>query len=238
MKRYTNESRIQRNHNTGRFLVFSGLALLAGGFIYSLRHQDDVTLVLMVAVLGTITSQFGIAMLNRWGKSPRDDQQIDAALKGLNDEWAILHYAGPTDHVLFGPAGCLALLARAEIGTITYEGDEWINDSPPRGLLRRGGRSQLRGLVRSARQAAGNLQSLLHGHFEQAESEAYEARPLVVFMSDDVDVEVDPADAPLTAIHYKKIKDWLRRQPHAKSPDIGSVTALADQLGLKSADQG
>lgn len=232
MRLYTNESRIQRNHNTGRFLVFSGLALLAGGFIYSLRHQDAVSLVLMVAILGTLTSQFGIAMLNRWGKSPREDQQIDAALKGLNDDWALLHYAGPTNHTLFGPAGCLALVPRDERGTVTLEDGEWINDSPPSGLLRRGGRSRLRGLERGAQGAVSNLQALLDSHFEEAKDEGYQAAPVLLFMSDEVDLKVDSEDAPLPAVHYKKVKDWLRRHPKGKSPDPAAVAALAEHLGL------
>ncbi|MGA9532946.1 MAG: hypothetical protein WBR18_09540 [Anaerolineales bacterium] len=232
MRLFTNESRIQRNHNTGRFLVFSGLALLAGGFIYSLRHQDEVSLVLMVAILGTLTSQFGIAMLNRWGKSPREDQQIDAALKGLNDDWALLHYAGPTNHILIGPAGCLALVPRDEQGSVTLEDGEWINDSPPRGLLRRGGRGQMRGLERGAQQASGNLQSFLDAHFEAAAEEKYTAEPLLIFMSDEVDLDVDADLAPIPAVHYKKVKGWLRRQPREKAPDPQDAAALAEQIGL------
>lgn len=232
MRLFTNESRIQRNHNTGRFLVFSGLALLAGGFIYSLRHQDEVGLVLMVAILGTLTSQFGIAMLNRWGKTPREDQQIDAALKGLNDNWALLHYAGPTNHILLGPAGCLALVPRDEQGTVTLEDGEWINDSPPRGLLRRGGRGRLRGLERGAGQAAGNLQSFLDAHFQAPDEDGYQAKSLLVFMSDEVDLQVQPDHSPLPAVHYKKVKDWLRRQPRQKAPEPEDAAALAEQIGL------
>jgi hypothetical protein len=232
MRLYTNESRIQRNHNTGRFLVFSGLALLAGGFIYSLRHQDDVSLVLMVAILGTLTSQFGIAMLNRWGKSPREDQQIDAALKGLNDDWALLHYAGPTNHILLGPAGCLALVPRDEQGKVTLEDGEWINDSPPRGLLRRGGRGRLRGLERGASQAAGNLQSFLDAHFKSTEGDGYRAEPVLIFMNDEAELEVEPDKAPVPAVHYKKIKGWLRRQPKERAPEPQDAATLAEQIGL------
>lgn len=234
MKRYLNTSRIQRNHNTGRFMVFSGLALLAGGFIYSLNNREEVTLVLAVALLGTLTAQFGIAMLNRWGKNPRQDERIDAALKGLDDRWATLHYAGPTNHVLFGPAGPLALIPRTEEGVVTHEEGTWIHQKPSGGLLQRGGRKTLGSLEQKAQRELSNLEALLHSHIES--EEAYEPQPVLIFLSDEVIVEVDPEEAPIEAVHYKKAKDWLRRQARKPSPPPEIVAELAAELGLEPPD--
>ncbi len=236
MKRYLNASRIQRNHNTGRFMVFSGLAVLAGGFIYSLNNREEVTLVLALALLGTLTAQFGIAMLNRWGRSPRQDERIDAALKGLDDRWTTLHYAGPTNHVLFGPAGVFAVVPRTEEGEIRYEREKWIQDRPSGGLFRRGGERTLGGIEREAHRAAGNTKVLLDKHLES--EEAYDPQSLLLFLSDDVQLDMAARSAPLNAVHYKKVKDWLRRQPNALSPPPEIAGELATELGLESPESG
>jgi len=231
MKRYINSPRIQRNHNTGRFMVFSGLALLAGGFIFSLRNREEVNLVLLVAVLGTLTAQFGLAMINRWGKHPREDELLDGAFKGLDDRWATIHYAGPANHILVGPAGIFALVPRSEAGVVSYDGDRgWSQDRPAGGLLQRGGVRQLRGLADQAQAAARNVQVVLDNHLE---SEAtFTARPLLVFLNDDAQIALDPDQAPVPALHVKKVKDWLRRQPKADTLQPETTAELAEALGL------
>lgn len=231
MRRYVNLPRIQRNHNTGRFLVFSGLALLAGGFIYSLNNREDVTTVLLVAVLGTLTSQFGIAMMNKWGRNPREDERIDAALKGLDDRWAILHYAGPTDHLLIGPPGTITLVPDSSEGQISYEDDQWIQDKPSGGFLQRGGRKALN-LPRKAERAKTNAEVFLNSHFSGNEG-SYEAQPNYIFMSDEADLNLGKAETPLPAVHYKKVKDHLRKLPSGKAPPAEAVDQLAHEMGLK-----
>lgn len=233
MRRYLNEARVKRNHNTGRFLVFSGLALLAGGFIYSRNNPEEVNLVLLVAVLGTVTAQLGLAMITRWGRSPRVDEQVDAALKGLNDDWAVLHYAGPTDHVLFGPPGCITVIALDEAGEISYEDGEWMQDKPPGGLLRRGGRSKIRKLSAKVARAQNDLRVLLRSHFEGG-SEPIDTQPLLLFMNDGAVLRLDNEGVPSPAVYHKKVKDWLRRLPSGVTPPTEDVDVLASNLGLVS----
>lgn len=231
MRRYLNQPRIQRNHNTGRFLVFSGLAVLAGGFFYSRNNPEEVNLVLLIAVLGTITAQLGLAMINRWGRRPRVDERVDAALKGLNDDWAVLHYAGPTDHILFGPVGCLTLLPRDDAGEIRFEDGEWIQDKPKGGLFRPGGTVKIRGLERSASKASSNLSVLLENHFEMS-SHPIDMQPVLVFMNDDAQLELDSDPTPIAAIHHKKLKDWVRKLPSGVAPPKGDVDIFAANLGM------
>jgi hypothetical protein len=232
MRRYVNLPRIQRNHNTGRFLVFSGLALLAGGFIYSINNREDVTTVLLVAVLGTITSQFGIAMMNKWGRSPRLDERIDAALKGLDDRWLVLHYAGPTDHLLIGPPGTITFVPETGEGEITYEGDQWIQDKPSGGLLRRGGRKSMTNLGRKAQRAKSNAEVFLNSHFIVDEG-GFEAEPTVIFLSDGANLNLAGQATPLPVVHYKKVKDHLRKLGSGQAPPAEAVDELAQEMGLQ-----
>jgi len=65
--------------------------------------------------------QFGNYYLSRWGKSPRPDELITAALKGLDDRYSLYHYVTPLFHLLVGPTGVYALLPYNQAGRLYYD---------------------------------------------------------------------------------------------------------------------
>lgn len=232
MKVVVNLPRVRRRHNLGRALVFIGLGVLAAGFIYSLINPDASVFVLLIALPGALLAQVGIPLLQKWGSDRRVDHAINAALKGLDDRWTLMHYLPGADHTLFGPPGTLILVPRSEEGKIEYDAQagEWVQHKPKSGLLRRGGRNELGGLEKKAGDEAGRLQDLL---MASAAGEAGdEPRPLLLFMSDDADVDIEPGTAPLPTVHYKKVKDWLRRQSRGERPSDQFLAELADDNKL------
>lgn len=231
MKRYLNRKLVRRNHRLGRILVFGGLGMLAGGFLYSLTNTEQVTPVLILAIGGTLGAQFGLALISRWGREPRMDQRLDSALKGLDDRWATLHYSGFVPHMLFGPPGLLALLPQDSEGSITYDGEEWIQDKPARGLLRRGGQNRLDRLAKEASRAEASARSFLESHFPG--EDRYEAKALLLFMNDEANLAIGRQEPPQAAVHYKKVKDWLRRQQKGSPPAAEEVNTVARELGLE-----
>lgn len=234
MKIYLNRAKVERRHNFGRALVFIGLGLLAGGFVYSLINPEAPSVILLIALPGALLSQVGIPLLRRWGADRRADHVINDALKGLDDRWTLMHYLPGADHALFGPPGAVVLAPRNEEGRIEYdaEADEWVQHKPKSGLLRRGGRKEIDGVTEKARESTGRMRKLV-AHVTDEEQEPIEPRPLLLFINDDADVEVDPGEAPLPAVHYKKVKDWLRRQARGSSPSGAALGRLADQHGLE-----
>ncbi len=230
MKIYVNKVRAKRMHNFGRAFFFGGLLVLGGGFVYSLGREDVLFEVLVAAIVGTLLAQVGLPLLNKWSPDRRVDQALNAALKGLDDRWTVLHYLPGTGHALIGPPGVMALMPRDEEGRIEYDPaqESWIQDKPRSGLLRRGGRSEIGGLERKAETQTKRLAQ----HLDEPEGEA-SLRAVLVYMSDEADVNVDPPSAPLPSVHYKKLKDWLRRQPRGASPPEGAVEALIEEHGLE-----
>jgi len=121
MKIIINEKMIRRNARIGQIATLGGLAILAGGMIISFRKQELFLIAWASLILGFILSQIGIYFGNRWGRSPRPDEKLNQALKGLDDRYTIYHYTTPLSHLLIGPAGICVLLTRHQRGRVTYE---------------------------------------------------------------------------------------------------------------------
>jgi hypothetical protein len=76
-------------------------------------------------MVGFILSQVGIYFGNRWGRSPRVDERITAALKGLTKDYTLYHFLTPVSHLLVGPAGVWIIEPYYQRGTIVYEKNRW-----------------------------------------------------------------------------------------------------------------
>ncbi len=227
MKHFLREDQIKRKGALGRFLTFGGLAVLLGGFLFSLNRPEASYLVLFVALGGTLLSQVGIAMLNQWGRSPRVDETLSGALKGLDDRYSLFHYLPGVRHLITGPSGIFILLPSAETGRISHEDGRWWADGPRRGLLRRGGRREIGPL----REMGAGQMDRLRKNFARAEILSDELTPQAVAVFLDPGANLDLRDMPPVAVHVKKLKSWLRRQEKRKSLTPEEVERLARSFG-------
>ena len=125
MKTVKNERVIKRNTQIGKIAMFGSLAVLAGGMVIAFRYQTQVTISMITLIVGFIAAQVGIYYSNRFGRSPRPDEKLDQALKGLDFKYVMYHYSGPVPHMLLGPSGIWALIPFYQRGTITYEKGRW-----------------------------------------------------------------------------------------------------------------
>ena len=125
MKIIKNEKLIKRNGAIGNWISLGALAVLAGGMYISFTRPDLFTYSLICLVLGFMMTQVGMYMGNRWGRSPRRDERIDAGLKGLHSEFSIYHYTAPVPHLLVGPSGVWVILPYQQAGTAYYEKNRW-----------------------------------------------------------------------------------------------------------------
>lgn len=232
MRIFTNHTLIRRNHNLGRALVFIGLGTLAVGFVLSFTNPEAVLVVMAAALVGTLVSQAGITFLNRWGRNPRTDEMIDAAMKGLDNRFSVFHFSLGADHLVTGTAGTYAINARTEEGDILYEGESFYQVRPRSGLLRRGGRSELRSLESDAAKQAESAKAALLSNLDPPEEIA--VVPMTVFLSDSVNVRTDPEVNGQIVLHRSKLKDWLRHASGGTRLNKTKVKQLADTLGLEA----
>ena len=228
MRQYIDLGMIKRRNSLGKVLTFLGLGLLIGALIMTLRQPQLDNQFLILSFIGVICSQLGLALSNRWGAKPRVDEIMDEALKGLDNRYGIFHYKLGASHALLSPAGGFALVPRFEDGEITFDGERWFSKSAKRRLLRRSGKRKLGDVQKNAEAEAQAMQRAL----QRALSDDLEisVQPILVFVNDDTYVKV--SDAPLYAVHAKKLKSLIRSLPKAKSLTTEELETLAKKKGF------
>jgi len=193
----------------------------------SFTRPELFTYSLICLVLGFMMTQVGMYMGNRWGRSPRRDEKIDAGLKGLHSEFSIYHYAGPVSHLLVGPAGMWVILPYQQAGTVHFEKNRW--------KIKGGGfmQSYMRifgqeGIGRPDIEAESELEvarKFFAKHMD--ESAIPEIKPVMVFTNEKV--EVEPGDSPIPAMKLKQLKGFLREEAKKRklsNSQIQEITAL------------
>ncbi len=204
-----NEKLINRNAQIGRWVSLTSLVILAGGMYISFRQPEKVGLSLSALLLGFVLSQMGIYYTNRWGRSPRPDQELDAALKGFGKRYTLYHYTTPVAHLLVGPVGIWVLIPKPQRGRITYEKNRWRKRGG--GVL--GAYLALfaqEGLGRPTLELASEISSLTK--FLRKKLPDQELPPIqaaLVFTHPEVKVDADNAPAP--TLPAKKLKEFLRK---------------------------
>jgi len=211
MKIYTNEKLVKRNSRIGQIASILSLLILAAGMFYSFKDTTGayVSLTFGALVVGFLLFQFGNYYLSRWGKSPRPDELLSAALKGLDNTYTIYHYSTPIFHLLVGQSGCFALLPYNQAGKIFY-------DTQRKRWRQVGGNAFLKffgneGLGRPD----------LEAQYTQADLAKYvqklglDPAPLtenviLVFTNAKTDVDLD--NTPSLATTGEKLKDYLRKK--------------------------
>jgi hypothetical protein len=210
MKIIKNEALIKRNGRIGQWTSMAALVILAAGMYISFQKPELFVYSIGALLLGFTLTQIGMYFGNRWGRSPRPDEILDAGLKGLTSDFTIYHFASPVAHLLVGPAGVWSLLPYHQRGRVTYKNNRW--------RLSGGGfmQSYMRifgqeGLGRPDLEADGEIRSLKKFFLQHMdESEIPEIQVALVFTNDTLEVESE--DSPLPALKLKRLKEFMRQK--------------------------
>lgn len=227
-----NEKLIKRNARIGGIANLLGFGIMIAGFLYALRGTPttEVGIWLWAALLvGFASAQIGIYFTNRFGRKPRQDEQLDQSLKGLSGDFTLYHYSAPASHLLVGPAGVWVLMPFYQVGTFSFVKNRWRQKST--GFLH----SYMRifgqeSIGRPEIEAGAEVESVLR-KFKKIDPEAEwpDVKAALVFLSDRA--EVEPGDSLIPAMQAKKLKDFIRKQakdaplPKAQIEKINSVLA-------------
>ena len=219
MRIVKNEKLIKRNARIGQYTSFAALAVLGVGMYISVQRQDLFVYAVVSLILGFAMTQIGMYFSNRWGRSPRPDEQLDAALKGLPGDTSLFHYTTPVPHLLVGPAGVWILQTYHQRGKVAYSRNRW--------RLSGGGFMQAymsvfgqEGIGRPDVDISTEVNSLKKYLAKQLdEQEIPEIQAALIFTNEAA--EIDAADAPMPALKAKQLKDFIRQK--AKERPIGTM---------------
>jgi hypothetical protein len=214
MKIIKNEKLISRNSKIGQWTSLGALIVLGLGMYISFTRSDLFVWAVGALLVGFTLTQIGMYFGNRWGRSPRPDEKLDAGLKGLPGEYSIYHWTTPVSHLLVGPGGLWVLLPYHQRGQVSFKNNRWRMKGGGilQGYMRIFGQEGLGRPDLEAQAEINNLRKALLKEFD--ESDIPEIRAALVFTAEGVEIDAD--EAPLSALEAKKLKDFMRQQARGK----------------------
>jgi hypothetical protein len=228
MRIVKNEKLIVRNGKIGQWLSLAALAVLGIGMYISFAKPELFTYSIICLVVGFIMTQVGMYMGGRWGRSPRPDEKIDAGLKGLHSEFSIYHYSSPVSHLLVGPSGVWVLLPYHQRGKVSFEKNRWKMKGGGflQNYMRIFGQENLGRPELDAENEVRTIQKFFAKKMD--ESEIPEIKPILVFTTDDV--ELDAGDSPIAAMKMKQLKEFLRQGGKNRALSSGQIAEITELL--------
>ncbi len=226
MRIVTNQKLVKRNSTIGKYGTLGGTGLLIVALVLNFLAFNQPTYIYGVLVLffvGFTLTTLGTIFRNRWGR--QSDEKIAEALKGLDDRYALYNYRLGASHVLTGPMGVLVLHPKFQFGPVMYDGKKWHNP---------GARKLAFGLFdpdpmgNPIIEAAGEVEALNKHLAKRAGGVDVAPQAAVVFLSSHA--ELNAKGAPLPVLHYKQIKDYVRKLPkdsHATTETLTKLDAAA-----------
>jgi hypothetical protein len=224
MKIIKNEKLIKRNGTIGTWTSLGALAVLGVGMYISMKRPDLFIYALLALLVGFSMTQIGMYMGNRYGRSPRPDEKLDAGLKGLSGDYTIYHYSSPASHLLVGPAGVWVLMPYHQHGQVTYNKNRWRMSGGGfmQSYMRIFGQENLGRPDIDVDNETNNVKKQLAKTMD--ESAIPEINSLIIFTSDDVEINAD--EAPVPTMKLKQIKEFIRQKAKERKLPSQTITEV------------
>lgn len=216
MKIIKNEKKIKRNGTIGNWTSLAALVVLGIGMYISIKRTDLFVYALLALLTGFTLTQIGMYLGNRFGRSPRPDEKLDAGLKGLSGDYTIYHYTTPASHLLVGPAGIWLLMPYHQRGQVTFSKNRWKMSGGGflQSYMRIFGQESLGRPDIEIDSETNGLKRYLSKKMD--ESKIPVIQPLIVFTNDEVEIDAEGASVP--AIKLKQLKEFIRQKAREQKP--------------------
>jgi len=227
MRIIRNERRIRRLGFVGQYAALGGLLVLSAGLIISFVKPEWLTLMFVCVALGLVLSIVGGFFADRFAGPLARHTTLTKALKGLDDNYALLHYVLPAAHVLVEPGGCTVFAVKPHEGQVTYEDGRWKHRQRGKFFRQFAGQEAV-GLPHA--EAEAQVHKLERWLASQQPDAEVPVRAAIVFVNPQV--KLDAADSPVPAFYGKKVKAWLRGPGKLKPLPGATQRWLAEATGV------
>jgi len=231
MQVYRNDQFIQRRAKIGRYANLGGMGILLFGLIVNLSMQMEGLLLSMLAlIVGFAMYQVGMYYTLRYGRPDRPDQILQKSLKGFDNRYALFQYTSPAGNILVTPNACLVFTVKMQGKGIQYRDGKWKHVMGwQKFFLWLAGDS----LGNPSREAMGEVDTLQRYLAKKLPGVEIPLQPVIIFGN--ASAEVDAGDSPIPALHFKKLKDWLRGPGKSGSLSTEAREQLIELLSPPSA---
>lgn len=220
MKIIINEKKVKKYRKIGSAFLYGTFAFLAIGVILTFNQDISkyMTAYFLTLFLALIASQVGVYLTNHYGGNPRQDEALNAALKGLDDRYRIYHFNAGTNHLLLGPSGLQILIPYMQTGSFTYneEKQRWQQKGTNK-FLKFFGREGLGRPDLDIKDFTRDVEK----YFNKKLGKELDVPVETVLVFTNPQAEVQALNAPTPTLHFSKLKDFIRRK--------SKETALADE---------
>ena len=226
-----NERLVTRNNRIGTYSGIISIIILGAGMYISFKYPDLISWSIISLASGFTLSQIGIYYSNRFGRSPRPDETLDSALKGLDNQYALYHYQSPVTHLLVGPSGIWILIPFSQKGKIIY------NEKKGR-WKQVGGNAYLKLFAQDSigtpdKEITSSTNRLQKTLASIPDFEVPEIRSVLVFSDENAIVEAE--NAPVPTLHARQLKKLIRKEAKGdQTIPTSTVKTIQDYLGLQS----
>lgn len=239
MQVVTNEARARGERRKGNALLIGSMILLVAGLGQSclaVASAYSDTLATLTLALSTAVLLISLPFINRWSPRYRQDGPLEKALKGLDNRYTLLNFAGRglPDHLLIGPGGVRVLVARALAGSVRCRRDRWSRPGtiPWLGLF---SGDALRDPTAEATRGVAQVSRRLESTLDSERAVETPVGATIVFTNPTVSLELDGSRFPVTRArelraHVQRDKGSLRppevaRLRQALEPQAGRPTS-------------
>lgn len=226
MQLVANQQLVKNRARLGTAFHLGALGVFAVGLVLSLRLEQTAQLPLAAwaaIAVGMVLYSLGQTQLRRWGPRHRQDEQLGAAIRGLDDRYRLYAFLATSlpDYILVSPAGIHVIVARGEAGQVTCQRDRWKRSGGTRlfQLLEPG----LGNPTADAQKQVAKIRPLLAA----AGLADVPLSGLIVFTNPKVQLRVEGCSATLTRL--KELKDVLRRLA-GKGPTVALSSARVREV--------
>jgi hypothetical protein len=240
MRIVTDTKLVNRNVTIARYASLGGIGLIIAALFINLyaisrpmEEQPQLLIYVVGAfVLGYLLSNLGGSLNFRWGRRP--DRGLSDALRGLDDRHTLYNHRLGANHVLVAPNGVFVFVPKYQGGPVVFEAGKWKNPGERRGLFSFFAPRDILG--NPAAEATGEAEAFKSFLKKQTPEAEVDPKPIVVFMNSRA--EVQARDAPVTALHVKQLKDYVRRQTRGATLPASALAAIEEKLGIAEPQPG
>jgi hypothetical protein len=231
MKVVSDEKKIAKNVKITKITLYASLIVLGLGFVVSIGTPNtlpNLILAVIILIIGYVLFRVNSGMNIRWGTSPRQDEKLMAALKGLPNEFNFYNYSSPLPFMLVGPSG-IWLFEMVDANGIIYFDEtslKWKNKKQG-GFLRRLLTSDQVGDLRKA-------VKLLDEKWEKFKLETLTLKdlpkPNKMMILINPETEIDSKDPEMELVRIDKVKDQIRKQKNLQASELEEIQKLENFL--------
>jgi len=228
MRIIRNERHIRVFSFIGKYATLAGLLTLLTGLIISFAKPEWLWPLLVSLTAGIGLSAVGGFLAERYVGALAHHDALAKALKGLDDDYALLQYVLPAPHVLVEPGGCTVFVVKAQGGEVAFDGksEGWRHRQRGKAFRQFAGQEALGAPDVEAKRRVEKLEKWLSDRLPEVE---IPVRAAIVFVNPNVALDAD--DSTIPTFYGKKVKGWLRGPGRLRQlpPDVyPQLTAALD----------